>query len=315
MRALRYAAFGPITDVLRYEDIDAPSTTDDGVVVGTRFVGINPLDWKLVEGQFRLLAKSRPPCGVGAELAGEVISVGSKVGSLRVGDRVAAWLNPFKEPPRALAEQVAVPAAQCVVIPREVPFDIAAVTPVAGLSALQLCSMVDVQSGQRVLVHGAAGGVGSFLVPMLRDRGATVVATGSARSQSFLRSLQPDAQVDYAAPPSSWLGPFDAVIDCASRLDTAALPALMPGGGHFAVTLPSFPGVIFDPLLNCFRSVRRHTLRLEPNAAQIAQVFALVAEGRVPVSLTQTYAFDEAIAALAESRSGSARGKLAVAIA
>ena len=75
------------------------------------------------------------------------------------------------------------------------------------------------------------------------------------------------------------------VIDCASRLDTAALPVLMPGGGHFAVTLPSFPRVIFDPLLNSFRSVRRHTLRLETDAAQIAQVLALVAEGRVPVRL------------------------------
>jgi NADPH:quinone reductase-like Zn-dependent oxidoreductase len=213
-----------------------------------------------------------------------------------------------------LAEQVAVPASQCVAIPRAVPLDNAAVVPVAGLSALQLCAMIDVKSGQRVLVHGAAGGVGSFVVPMLRDRGASVVATGSARSQAFLQTLRPDAQVDYGSPPSAWLGPFEAVIDCASRLDRAALPVLLPNGGHFAVTLPSFPGVIFDPLLNPFRRVRCHTLRLEPDAAQVAQVFALVAEGRVPVALTRTYPFDDAVKALAESRGGSARGKIAVAM-
>lgn len=314
MRALRYAAFGPITEVLRFEDVAAPSTPDDGVVVRTRFVGINPLDWKLVEGQFRLLARSRPPCGVGAEVSGEVVSVGPKVETLRVGDRVAAWLNPFKEPPRALAERVAVPAAQCVAIPREVPFDIAAVIPVAGLSALQLCTMIDVQPGQRVLVHGAAGGVGSFLISMLRGRGVAVVATGSARSQAYLRTLQPDAQVDYGTPPTTWNGPFDAVIDCASRLEPAAIPTLLAHGGHYAATLPSFPGVIFDPLLNAFRRIRRHTLRLEPNVAQVAQVFALVAERRLQVHLTRTVPFDDAVSALSESRSGSARGKIAVAI-
>ena len=315
MRALRYSAFGPLGEVLRIEDVPAPQPGDHDVVVRARFVGINPLDWKLVEGQFRLMAKSRPPCGVGAELSGEVLRVGAKVSELRVGDRVAAWVNPFAEPPRALAEQVCVPTSQCVRVPDGVDLGVAAVVPVAGLSALQLIDLIAVQPGQRVLVQGAAGGVGSFAVPMLRDRGATVVATGSARSQEFVRSLQPDAQVDHASAPSNWPGPFDAVIDCASKLDAGALAVLLPHGGRVAVTLPSFPGVIFDPLLNPFRRIRRTNLRLDPNTAQLAQVLAMVAEGRLRVRLTRTYPFDQAVAALAESRSGAARGKLAVAIA
>ena len=146
-------------------------------------------------------------------------TVGTKVERFRPGQRVACWLNPFNEPPRALAEQVAVPAAQCVRVPDGIALEQAAVTPVAGLSALQLADMIETQPDQRVLVHGAAGGVGSFVVPILRDRGAFVVVTGSARSQSYLRQLQPDAQVDYANPAASWPGPFDAIIDCAARLD------------------------------------------------------------------------------------------------
>ena len=90
---------------------------------------------------------------------------------------------------------------------------------------------------------------------------------------------------------------------------------LLPHGGRVAVTLPSFPGVIFDPLLNPFRRIRRTTLRLDPNTAQLAQVLAMVAEGRLRVRLTRTHPFDQAVAALAESRSGAARGKLVVAIA
>lgn len=314
MRALRYSAFGPAAQVLRSEELPEPQPGAHEVVVRARFAGINPLDWKLVEGQFKLLAKSRPPCGVGAEFAGEVLRVGTQVRAVRPGDRVVAWLNPFAEPPRALAEQVCVAEKQCVRIPDEVSFDVAAVTPVAGLSALQLCNQVHARAGQRVLVHGAAGGVGSLVVPMLRERGATVVATGSAASQAFLRTLGADAQVDYAAPATSWPGPFDAIIDCASKLDRAVVPMLMPAGGDVAVTLPSFPSVIFDPLLNPLRRIRWHTLRLEPNASELAQVLAQIAAGKLTMRLTRTYPFNAAVEALAESRGGHVRGKIAVAI-
>ena len=314
MRALRYSTFGPIAEVLRIEAVPEPQPGADDVVVRARFVGINPLDWKLVEGQFKLFAKGRPPCGVGAEFAGEVLHVGANVRDVRAGDRVVAWLNPFAEPPRAMAEQVCVPVTQCVPIPDGVCLDVAAVTPVAGLSALQLCEMVGARVGHRVLVHGAAGGVGSLVVPMLRARGAYVVGTGSAGSQAFIRTLGADAQVDYAMPTTSWRGPFDAIIDCASKLDPATVPGLMPGGGDIAVTLPSFPRVIFDPLMNRFRRIRWHTLRLEPNARELAQVLALIAEGKLTVHLTQSYPFDRAVDALAESRSGHMRGKVTVAI-
>ena len=314
MRALRYSAFGPAAQVLRTEELPEPQPGAHEVVVRARFAGINPLDWKLIEGQFKLLAKSRPPCGVGAEFAGEVLRVGARVSAVRPGDRVVAWLNPFAEPPRALAEQVCVAEKQCVRIPDGVSIDVAAVTPVAGLSALQLCNQVQARAGQRVLVHGAAGGVGSLIVPMLRARGATVVATGSAASQAFLRTLGADAQVDYAAPATSWPGPFDAIIDCASKLDRAIVPVLMPAGGDIAVTLPSFPSVIFDPLLNPLRRIRWHTLRLEPNAAELAHVLAQVAKGNLTVRVTRTYPFDLAVEALDESRSGHTRGKIAVAI-
>jgi NADPH:quinone reductase-like Zn-dependent oxidoreductase len=315
MRALRYSVFGPVAKVLRREELPEPQPGADEVVVRARFVGINPLDWKLVEGQFKLFAKSRPPCGVGAEFAGEVLRVGAQVRAVHPGDRVVAWLNPFAEPPRALAEQVCVAAGQCVRVPDGVGFDIAAVTPVAGLSALQLCNQVHARAGLRVLVHGAAGGVGSLVVPMLRKRGAAVVATGSAGSQAFIGTLGADAQVDYATPASSWPGPFDAIIDCASKLDRAIVPLLMPAGGDIAVTLPSFPGVIFDPLLNPLRRIRWHTLRLEPNAAELEQVLAQIAAGKLTVRLTRTYPFDAAVEALIESRGGHARGKVAVAIA
>lgn len=313
MRALRYRAFGAIADVLRVEEVPDPQPGAGDVLIRTRYVGVNPLDWKLVEGHFKLFARSRPPCGVGAELAGEVLRVGSRVSTLHAGDRVAAWLNPFAEPPRALAECVCVPAAQCVPVPDGVGLDVAAVTSVAGLSAWQLIELVGARPGQRVLVHGAAGGVGSFVVPLLKARGASVVATGSRASQSFLEALGADARVDYAKPPATWSGPFDAIIDCASTLSRAVVAGLMTTG-HVATTLPAFPQVVFDPIVNPLRRIRWHALRLAPNATQLSQIFESIAAGRLAVHLTRTYRFGESIAALAESRSGRVRGKLAIAV-
>lgn len=314
MRALRYRAFGPIAQVLKVEEIDAPQPARGEVVVRVSHAGINPLDWKLAEGQFRWLAKSRPPCGVASEFAGEVARLGPGVSHFRVGERVVGWLHSFAEPPRALAEEVGVAAAQCVPVPVGLSLKQASVVPVAGLSALQMIELAGVRRGQRVLVHGAAGGVGSFAVPLLRDRGAFVVATGSASSQEFLRKMAPDAQLDYATPVETWPGPFDAILDCASRLPRTLLPTLLPSGGAYVATLPSFPGVIIDPLLNVFRQRRSHALRLEPDAAQLAQLLAMVAEQRVPVQLSRVYSFANALDALAESRRGHTHGKLTVAL-
>jgi NADPH:quinone reductase-like Zn-dependent oxidoreductase len=314
MRALRYATFGPLANVLRTEELPEPQPGADDVLVRAHYVGVNPLDWKLVEGHYRLFAKSRPPCGVGAEFAGEIVAIGAGVRELSLGDRIVAWLNPFSEPPRALAECVRVPATQCVRVPAGIDLDRAAVTPVAGLSALQLVELVEARAGQRILVHGAAGGVGSFVVPMLRARGAVVVASGSAASQDYLRTLRPDYCIDYATSIETWTGPFSAIIDCASTLERASVPRLMQAG-RIATTLPSFPYVISDTVFNRFRRIRWHALRLEPSATQLAQIFDWIADGQLSVPLTKTYDFEQAIDALAESRKGRVRGKVVVAVA
>lgn len=313
MRALRYSSFGPVEQALRVEDIPVPSPRPDELLVRVRAAGVNPLDWKLVEGQFKLIAKSRPPCGVGAEFAGEVVGAGSGVTGFAADEGVAGWIDPFSTPPRACSEFIAVPAAQCVRVPAAVPLDAASVVPVAGMSAWQLIEMVKPAAGDRVLVHGAAGGVGSFVVPLLRELDVTVVATGSTRSQAAVQALKPDLAVDYTTPTARWGGPFQAVIDCASRLDAATVAQLMPGGGRLAVTLPSMPGMLLDPLLNPFRRVRRSSLRLVPDAGTLEALLARVADGRLPVPPLHRVPLNEAVAALTASRGGHVHGKLIVA--
>jgi NADPH:quinone reductase-like Zn-dependent oxidoreductase len=312
-RAWRYARHGPVDQVLQLQRLPAPAPGANDVLVHVRHASINPLDWKLVEGQFRLMLKSKPPCGVGTEFAGVVAALGSGVGGVRVGQRIVGRLIPNRQPPCALAEQVVLPADQVVPLPDGVDTALACTLPVAGVSALQMCRMARVQRGTRVLVHGAAGGVGHASVLWALQLGAQVTATGSGDSQAFLSTLGALHRFDYTqAPPTQWGGPFDAVIDCVARLGAGDLAALMPQGGHAVATLPRFPGVAFDPLLNPLRAIKRHTLMLKTSGDDVATLLRGAEQGTFAPRVTQRYAMTDALQALLASRGGHVRGKLVI---
>jgi NADPH:quinone reductase-like Zn-dependent oxidoreductase len=316
MRALRYDSFGPVATVTRFVDAPQPAPTAGEVLVRVKCVSINPLDWKLVEGQFKLIAKSKPPAGIGGEFGGIVEAHGNGASAPPIGAKVVGLINPFARPPGALQELVAVAARDVLPVPDEIDLEAACTLPCAGLSALQMCRMAGVASGQRVLIHGAAGGVGSFAVQVARALGATAVATGSTASQPMLASLKPDAQVDYTLQAvGSWGGPFAAVLDCVSALAAADVAVLLADGGHYVNTLPKFPAVIFDPLLNAFRRIKRHTLKLNANAADLRTLIGWVRDGRLRPIVSERFDFAHAVQALELSRTGHARGKLVVRIA
>ena len=314
MRALRYDSFGPVGAVVRPAEVAQPRPGRGQVLVRVHFASINPLDWKLVEGEHKLIFKSRPPAGVGSEFSGIVEALGSGVTQPVIGTPVVGYLNPTKRPPGALQQFVAVDASDVQPIPAA-DMESACTLPVAGISALQMCRLADVRSGNRVLVHGAAGGVGSFAVQVIRALGGRPVATGSRESQSVLAALEPESQIDYSTQRlNSWGGPYNAILDCASTLGSNEIAALLSGGGRYVRTLPAFPSVLFDPLLNPLRPVKRYTLRLKANADDLRTLLTWLRRGRVRPLISERFALDNAVAALERSRSGHARGKLVVSI-
>ncbi len=315
MRAWRYESFGPVAAVARLLDVPQPNPAAGEVLVRVTCVSINPLDWKLAEGQFRMIAKSKPPAGIGTEIGGTVSAHGNGVSAPPLGTTVIAFINPFARPAGALQEFVAVAARDVLPLPDDTDLEAACTLPCAGLSALQMCRMAAISPGQRVLVHGGAGGVGSFAVQVVRALGALPIATGSSASQPTLAHLQPQAQIDYTQTPvANWGGPFAAVLDCANALTAADVAVLLADGGHYVNTLPKFPAMFVDPLLNALRRVKRHTLKLNANDADLRQLLAWMNEGRVRPLIAERFDFADAKAALERSRSGHARGKLIVRI-
>lgn len=315
MKALVQHGFGAPAEVLRVEERPAPQPAAGEVRVRVRFAGVNPLDWMLVEGRYRWMSRARPPCGVGFDLAGEVVATGPGATRFARGARVAGLIPAFAHPPGAIAQFALVPEKMLVAVPDRVPLEQAAALPVAGLSALQICRMADVQRGRRVLVHGAAGGVGHLAAQIARNIGALVTVTGSAASQGFLRELRPERVLDYrAGPPSAWGGPFDAVLDCVSILGPADLRFLLADDGRYVSTRPRFPRVVTDTLMNFVRRSKRRVLMLKLAPADLEWLIRQLADGALRVAIMRTYPLAQAAAALEESRAGHVRGKLVVAI-
>lgn len=315
MRALRYDSFGPPASVVHMVEAAQPRPARGQVLVRVQFAAINPLDWKLVEGEFRRFAKSKPPAGVGTEFSGIVEALGPGVARPAIGTPVVGFIDPMARPPGALQQYVAVDVKDVQPI-EAAELEAACTLPVAGVSALQMCRLADVKSGDRVLVHGAAGGVGSFALQIVRILGGRTVATGSQQSQPLLATLEPEAQVNYATQKvSSWGGPFQVVLDCASTLGASDVAVLLPHGGRYVRTLPSFPSVLLDPLLNAARPVKRYTLRLKPNAEDVRTLLNWLRRGRLRPLIAERFAFANAVAALDASSSGRAHGKLVVRVA
>lgn len=314
MRALVQRAYGPVETSVGVEEVRLPAPAGGDVCVRVRYAGVNPLDWKLVEGHYKWMSKARPPCGVGFDLAGEVHDAGRGAVRFAMGTRVAGLIPAFQRPPGSIAQYALVPADLLVAVPDPMPLDQAAALPVAGLSALQMCRMAGIGPGARVLVHGASGGVGHLAAQIARNLGGTVTATGSVASHPLLLSLGPSRVVDRAAPAGSWGGPFDAVLDCATTLAPTDLGRLLAPDGHYVATTPRFPQVVVDTVLNLVRRGKRHVLMLKLERADLDQLMRQVAAGHLRVVVERAYPLDQAAQALVHSRAGNVRGKLVVSI-
>ena len=236
MKAVRIHHYGG-PDALRYEDAPRPEAAGGDVLVRVHAAGVNPVDWKVREGYLQQTIPYALPMIPGWDLSGTVERLGPGVGEFAVGDEVYARADIARN--GAYAEYIVVRAKELARKPRSIDHIHAAAVPLAALTAWQALveapapsSSIGLAQGQTVLIHGAAGGVGTFAVQLAKWRGAKVIATGSARNESFLRELGADDFVDYTKQRFE-----DVVYDVDAVLDTVGLDTqlrswrvLKPGG-------------------------------------------------------------------------------------
>jgi len=317
MRALRFDRYGP-PDVLHVADIADPSPRSGEAKLRVHAASLNPLDWKVRAGHLRLMPTFRgPPRGIGCDFAGEIVGVGGGATSRYVGERVFGSLLPFGRD-GSLAEYVVVSVERIVPIPDGVDYDQAATLPIAGGTALQaLADEARLAAGQRVLVVGAAGGVGHFAVQVAKHLGAHVVGVCGAGNAEWVRALGADEVVDYARDDFTRRADrFDVVFDAAGASSFRAARRVLADSGCYINTLgdaAAIAGTVLSAVVARFTSRQRAIpFALRNGPAIWRRLARLAADGVVHAHVERTIALEDVAAAQRAMETGHGRGKIVV---
>lgn len=307
MRALEYSDFGG-NDRFRLVERAEPHIGPDTLVVRVVAAGINPVDFKVREGYLRGVIDTQLPAVPGWDVAGIVEKTGLDTPEFAVGDAVLAYARADVVQHGSLAEYMPVPVRTATRKPEGVSFEQAAALPLTGLTALQTLERAGVRAGQTVLIHGASGGVGSFGVQLAVLRGARVIGTASPANHDYVRSLgaEPVAYGEGLVDAARAFAPdgFDVIVDYAGGTSLDSVPELRASGG----TVVS----IADPRART--EFGGHYVWVRPDAGQLAELAALVADGSLRVEIAATYPLAEGAAAYAALEEGHTRGKIVVTV-
>jgi NADPH:quinone reductase-like Zn-dependent oxidoreductase len=302
------SAGGP--EVLQLEDVRRPSPGMTEILVRVHAAGVNPTDWKR-------RAESEPgsaPTILGYDVAGVVEEVGFGVTWLQVGDEVLG-MPKFPVLPGAYAEYVVAPSRQFVRKPESLSFEQAAGLPLAALTAWQgLVETGGLRSGQRVLVHAAAGGVGHLAVQIAKSFGAYVVGTASAAKHKFVRSLGADEVIDYRTEDFTDVlrtQPVDLVFDPIAGDTGRRSLDVLPDGGSYVSILPVDEATAQEGRR---RGIRAEFTLVEPDRLALTAITDLVAQGKLRVELDSVFPLAEAAEAHRRGETNQATGKIVLGV-
>jgi NADPH:quinone reductase-like Zn-dependent oxidoreductase len=320
MKAIVYHNYGS-PDALKLEDIEKPSAGDDEVLIKVRAASVNALDVGLLRHPFMRrivsglskLKNNRP----GRDVAGQVEAVGSNVTHFKPGDAVFGWCG------GAFAEYACTSQSKLVMKPENASFEQAAAVPVAGLTALQgLRDTGKVQPGQKVLINGASGGVGTFAVQIAKSLGADVTAVCSSRNVDMARSIGADRVIDYTREDFTKGGElYDVIFDIvANHPFSARRRVLNPNGicigagivglGNSVIRLLSH--LITDFVLSRFVTQKFVTSMTKLSKEDLTILRDLMAAGKVTPVIDRCYSLNEVPEAIRYFEEGHARGKVVI---
>jgi NADPH:quinone reductase-like Zn-dependent oxidoreductase len=305
MKAIRIHEYGG-PDVLKYEEAPLPDIGPDGVLIRVRAAGVNPVDWKIRKGLMTAVRPLHFPAVVGADVAGTVERVGVLVNRFKPGNPVVARVD------GAYAEFAAVKTDAVSPAPKSIPLEHAAGLPIAaGTAWTLLFDAARVVPGQRVLVHAAAGGVGTFAVQFAKLAGLYVIATCSAPNAALVKSLGADEVIDYRNENfAANAKEVDLVLDNVGGETLRESYRVVRKGG-LLLTIASPP----DEALAKQHGITARFERGVVNGIRLQEIGGLIDIGQLQVIVEKEFPLNEAAAAHELSEAGHVRGKIILNVA
>ena len=299
MKAVRVNEWAKPVEV---EELPQPSPTNDEVLVRVHAASINPVDVGVAAGYLKEMLTA--PRTLGTDFAGEVVEVGTEVTHVKPGDAVYGFI-PMRG--GTFAEFVAVKGSEAALKPQSLTFEQAAAVPLAGLSAWQtLFNKVNLQSGERILIHGAGGGVGSFAIQLAKDLGAYVIGNEKAHNVDFVKQLGADEVIEVDSQRfEDVVGPVDVVLDLVREEYVERSLNFLKPGARYVTTANMLPedagkeqGII---------AMGQFT---QPNPEELTKLAEAIDAGKVKVFVSRIFPIEETQTALYYKPEDGTSGKV-----
>jgi NADPH:quinone reductase-like Zn-dependent oxidoreductase len=316
---------------LRLAEMPIPELRDDEVLVQVHAAGVNLLDCKIRDGEFKLILPYRMPLILGHDVAGEVVKVGPRVRQFKVGDEVYARPDDFRI--GTFAEFVPVKESSLALKPKGLTMEEAASLPLVALTAWQaLVEKADLKKGQKVFIQAGSGGVGSFAIQLAKHLGATVATTTSTTNVELVKSLGADVVIDYKTQDfEDVLRDYDVVLNSQDgKTLEKSLRVLKSGGKLISISGPpdpefgkvsGAPGFVKLVMRLLSSGIRRRAksrgvsysfLFMKANGSQLREITRLLDAGVIRPVVDRVFPFESTNEAMAYVEAGRAKGKVVV---
>ncbi|HYL11316.1 MAG TPA: NAD(P)-dependent alcohol dehydrogenase [Candidatus Acidoferrales bacterium] len=322
MKAAVYTKYGP-SDVVQVTDVEQPVPTDNEVLIRVRAASVNPYDWHFMRGRpyfLRIAAGLRKPkvTRLGVDVAGRVETAGRNVTQFKPGDDVFGLCR------GAFAQYACASESKLARKQEDVTFEQAASVPIAGLTALQgLRDKGKIQPGQKVLINGAAGGVGTFAVQIAKSYGASVTGVCSTRNVDMVRTIGADQVIDYTREDFTKREQrYDLILDCVANHSLSAFRRVLSSKGNYIMVGAADSGgrwmigllarLIKAVVLSLFVSQKLGMVGAKVNEEDLTILHNLMQAGKVKPVIDRRYSLNEVPEAIRYLEEGHARGKVII---
>lgn len=330
MKALQIKGYGEVESNLAFNEIEKPNITDNQVLIEVHAAGVNPIDYKIIEGILKKVRKIKFPSLIGFDVSGIVVEKGTNVNHLKVGDEVYSRVP--SESPGAFAEYIAVNCEAVSLKPSNLDFHDSSSLPLVGLTVIQSFNKVNLKEGDKVLIHAGSGGIGTFAIQYAKRKGAYVYTTTSTNNVSWVKALGADRVIDYKTENyQDIVTDIDIVYDTLGGNYTVdAFNVIKKGGKVIRIVGEVDEETAKELKLNGFirfllalkrkkitqqmknKSASYKLLIMHPNGTQLGEIKELVESQLIKPVIDKTFPFSESINALLYQKSGRAKGKIVI---